>query len=951
MRASMRITVRLITVVLFAAAIIFYAAGISCALDAETELPDNGLPVVIIEIDETEGHTIEDMNASKDHSVECYGTMQINVPEGFQYCDLDTVPESLGPVDLEYIRGRGNSTWNAEKKPYKLKLKKKTDIFGLGKNKHWVLLANAFDTTAFKNRLTGWLGDEIGLDFTPRGVSVDVVMIARRDGTEISREYLGNYLFAEHLRIDDNRIEIPELTAENTEPEDITGGYLIQNGSQVSNSSPDRFYTDRGYCLANDTPTFDPADPDYTNEVQKEYIRARIQDMENAIYGEGVEDETGDIFTNTKGIRYNEYMDMESAAKYWLIQELSANGDAYKSGSAYFYKKPDIFDGSGQQTAMGKFYWGPLWDFDIAWETDDPDNNVKEFNIYGEWIMAMLYDGDENGFRETVKRVWPQIRDKALEAVEEGGLADQYYMELKDSYAEDYEIWKYVMGYPYMPRPDFQAAVSILKRWTINRISWMDSHIMGYAEDTFPNLDEIVCKISYVVDGRIARRDYWRNGSYMPLYSPGNEDSGYEPEKEGCVFTGWLLEDGSSAGQGVLVTKDITLTAQFVNDDQATHAEDLQFRKDEEWCNIDLTRYFDSKYSVIPSDAQEKKITWSSSDESIASVDKNGRVMLYGTGTVIITGTLKNGIKSSYELAITSGAQPVLENMEITPEEITLKVGEHKHIDAAIVPKLSLIDEIWFSSEDINIASVDMSGVVTGLTAGSTKVKVEAEHYDENTGKEIKVKKYCNVTVISGAEPDPPLQPDQDTQQISIQGADVIFSSSVFTYNGKIQKPVIKSIGGRSLEEGVDYTSEWSDASSVNAGTYTVNITGKGNYTGTAEAAYTINRADNPIAVKGKTARVKYRKLRKKTQFLAYNKVMRFTVKPKGTVVYQLYSVKKGNRSFRKKFIINKTTGQVTAKKGLKKGTYKVTVGIKAAGDSNYKESAVEKVTFKVRIK
>ena len=198
-------------------------AGTSYALDPESVLPDNGLPVVVIEIEETQEHTIEDMNASKDHSVECYGTMQIIVPDGFRYCDLDVVPESIGPVDLDYIRGRGNSTWGLAKKPYKIKLANKADIFGLGKNKHWVLLANANDTSAFKNRLTGWLGDAVGLEFTPRGVPVDVVMIAKRDGVEVSRQNLGNYMLAEHVRIDKNRLEIPELTENDVDEKDISG--------------------------------------------------------------------------------------------------------------------------------------------------------------------------------------------------------------------------------------------------------------------------------------------------------------------------------------------------------------------------------------------------------------------------------------------------------------------------------------------------------------------------------------------------------------------------------------------------------------------------------------------------------------------------------------------------------------------------------------------------------
>ena len=741
-------------------------AGTSYALDPESVLPDNGLPVVVIEIEEPQEHTIEDMNASKDHSVECYGTMQIIVPDGFRYCDLDVVPESIGPVDLDYIRGRGNSTWGLAKKPYKIKLANKADIFGLGKNKHWVLLANANDPSAFKNRLTGWLGDAVGLEFTPRGVPVDVVMIAKRDGVEVSRQNLGNYMLAEHVRIDKNRLEIPELTENDVDEKDISGGYLIQNGNQVDKDSPDRFVTDRGFCLANDTPTFDPADPDYTNETQKEYIRERIQDMENAIYGEGVDDGEGDTFTNTKGIRYNEYMDMESAAKYWLIQELTVNGDAYTTGSTYFYKKPDIYDGSGQLAEAGKFYWGPLWDFDIAWETENTENNVKEFSIASDWVMAMLYDGDENGFRETVKRVWPEVRDAAYAAVEDGGMADLYYEEQLDSYAADYEIWKEILEDTYLPREDYPDAVSNLKQWTRNRIDWMDSHILGYADDSLVNLDETVHKVSFVVDGRVVRREYRRDKAYVPVSYSGSYGNLYVPEKEGFVFTGWLLEDGSDAGRGIILTKDMILTAQFISDDQATHAEELQFRMDEEWCNIDKGRSFNSKYTILPADAQEKKVTWSSSDESIATVDTKGKVTLHGTGTVLITGKLSNGTSSSYELTIISGAQPELEDLKILPEEITLKVGEHKHIDATIIPKLAMADDLWFFSEDFTIASVDGNGVVTGEAAGTTRVQVEAEYYDESTDEETKVKKYCTVTVLPASDPDPEPDPACNQQQI-----------------------------------------------------------------------------------------------------------------------------------------------------------------------------------------
>ena len=111
------------------------------------------------------------------------------------------------------------------------------------------------------------------------------------------------------------------------------------------------------------------------------------------------------------------------------------------------------------------------------------------------------------------------------------------------------------------------------------------------------------------------------------------------------------------------------------------------------------------------------------------------------------------------------------------------------------------------------------------------------------------------------------------------------------------------------------------------------------------------DKLTNPLTIKPKTATIKYSKLKKKTQTLAVTKVIKFTKDAKDKKTYTLVSTKKGSKSFKKYFKINKTTGKVTVKKGLKKGTYKVKVKVKAAGNSNYKPSAVKAVTFTVRVK
>lgn len=99
----------------------------------------------------------------------------------------------------------------------------------------------------------------------------------------------------------------------------------------------------------------------------------------------------------------------------------------------------------------------------------------------------------------------------------------------------------------------------------------------------------------------------------------------------------------------------------------------------------------------------------------------------------------------------------------------------------------------------------------------------------------------------------------------------------------------------------------------------------------------------NTLTVKAKIAKVKYSKVRKKAQNIARTKVLTVS-KAQGTVTYKK---NKGPGKIR----INAKTGKVTVKKGLKKGTYKVKVTVKAAGVQYDVGPLTKTVTFKVKVK
>lgn len=108
-----------------------------------------------------------------------------------------------------------------------------------------------------------------------------------------------------------------------------------------------------------------------------------------------------------------------------------------------------------------------------------------------------------------------------------------------------------------------------------------------------------------------------------------------------------------------------------------------------------------------------------------------------------------------------------------------------------------------------------------------------------------------------------------------------------------------------------------------------------------------IKKAANPLSVKGKPLTVKYSRLKKKAQTLSIKKTVTFKKKGKGTLSYQLASVSKAK--YKKYFRINTKTGTITLKKGLRKGTYKVKLKIRAAGDDSYKVST-KTVTCKITV-
>lgn len=147
-------------------------------------------------------------------------------------------------------------------------------------------------------------------------------------------------------------------------------------------------------------------------------------------------------------------------------------------------------------------------------------------------------------------------------------------------------------------------------------------------------------------------------------------------------------------------------------------------------------------------------------------------------------------------------------------------------------------------------------------------------------------------------------------------------------YTGKAQLPATVTINGKTLIAGQDFVYV-NAAAKTDAGTYTVSIKGIGAFEGTATVTYTVNKA----AAATKTTKVAAKKAYKASSLK--KKAKKFSVKVAGATY-----IVKGKKA--KKYIKVSKKGKVTVKKGIKKGTYKIVIKVKATKNTKAGKKVVK---------
>ena len=352
------------------------------------------------------------------------------------------------------IKVRGKSTSMQEKKPYRLKFQNEEEILGLeGSYKKWTLIANHYDKTLMRNALAFKISELIGFEYTPRCLPIDLIL---------NGEYRGNYYICDQIEIGKNRINLDKMKETDITEPNITGGYYLEIDGGGDFYGYSYLETPKGIKWKINNP-----DDDEIAIEQKNYIIQRMNNFESEAYDGN----------------FNS-MDLDTYSKFFIQEEFCGDPDELWS-SFYFTKKRND----------DKFYFGPVWDFDLAFDNDMrliPTNEKPNFVFY----YGLGYAGTTLEFTEAlignkiiinhIKETWENLKDSTLNE----NVLLNFIEEQKEYLSESAEL-NFLKWDNYIKGTNFGKGF-LLERFNID-VDVLKEYITG----RFPKLTELINNAVY----------------------------------------------------------------------------------------------------------------------------------------------------------------------------------------------------------------------------------------------------------------------------------------------------------------------------------------------------------------------------------------------------------------------------------------------------------------------
>lgn len=332
------------------------------------------------------------------------------------------------------IKGRGNTTWGMPKKPYRIKLDEKTDVFGRRGDKDWILLANYNDKTLLRNIMAMEISRICGMSWTPDMLSVEVYL---------NGQYEGVYTFCDHKEVAEHRVDI-EVAKET----DLEGGYYLELEEAM----------DEPVCFKTiwDTPVMFH-EPEQPTEAQQKYVREWFNGFERALARvQGEHD-----------YAYRSYIDVPSFINYYIIQEITKNPDGNVRKSTYLTKE------KGKPLEMYH-----VWDFDITLGNCDYTDFEKPEGWqmrYVKWYNQLFFDPE---FKQAVVDRWNELYPTLQTQVT--AFLDRQYALMAGAESRNFDRWR-ILGVKVWPNfyafPTYEQEYAFLKEFYEARLAWLNDRI------------------------------------------------------------------------------------------------------------------------------------------------------------------------------------------------------------------------------------------------------------------------------------------------------------------------------------------------------------------------------------------------------------------------------------------------------------------------------------------
>lgn len=491
------------------------------------------LPAVFME---TDSGSMQMLDADKDYEEK--GRIVLFDADGNVVC-----------VDqLNRISGRGNSTWAYPKKTYGIRLKNRTDLFGMGSADNWILLSNADDRAYIRNKITYDMAVEAGMAGSPESQYIDLY---------INHKYHGMYQLCEKIEIDSERVAIADLKAENeklnrdmesyghfeterlkgmvlpTEPRDLTGGYLLERDvAEKYREEISGFYTEHLKDL------YTIKSPSYASEAEVAYISGLVNDMEKAVASEdGINPDTG--------MSYMDYIDLRSFAQKYIVEELTKNNGGGAT-SSFFYKPEDA--------VSNKIFAGPVWDYDKAYANLDGINESTQDLCYlmqrgTDPTTLFLYLNRHPEFRREVSTCYEEFFADYMETILNEKI-DEYLAEIDAAKDMDLIRWKEIYGESL----DYAHEIQRIRDFLAARKPFLDQVWIEQRE---------VCTVRFISEEGTTDNCMGVIKGECLEKLPGREPGTSDGER---VFDGWYTENGLLVDESTPVVEDITVYARSHED-------------------------------------------------------------------------------------------------------------------------------------------------------------------------------------------------------------------------------------------------------------------------------------------------------------------------------------------------------------------------------------------------